>query len=821
MKRAVILILSVLSVVAALVILACPEEEKKGNKEDKKDLVLWYKMDETGGDDVNDSSGNAYHAKVIGGALFNSDGSGINLDNGSGKYIKLPRNILEKVPGDFTVSVKVFFRSGNTWCRIFDFGPPSTSNVMFLTANDLHFNMDNATPMIAPSDKSNMNNTDVWRAVSITRSNNTTTMYVNGVQIATSKVQKSNANRMPSTGEFYIGRSNWPDPYPNMMLSDFRIYNRALTGGELMEMYGNLNEIPLNAAYFDGDRLPDKAYGYNVTWTVDDGISLKNNNVIVGGASIKTVTVTAVFGPYTKVYTIRIFAIGTNPGILNISKGNPVNGPPPNFIGDPAVAVVGDTLYLIGGFDKGNTGYIIPEWVCYSTKDMVNWTYHGTVLKISDVSWGSANEAWASQMVPYKGKYYLYFCSSGTKNLGVAVANSPTGPYIDKGEPLLRSTVTTPSPNNWSDIDPTVLIDTVNGVEKRYIGWGNTNYYIAELNEDMISIMDRNGDGIINMSDIDTIVATTTPVKNFNNSPGTANETSRFTEAPWLYKRKGIYYTFYAGGWMEDLAYARAENVYGPWYFASQITEPNTTSNTSHPAVIDFRGKTYLFTHDGSLPGGSGFSRSTVVYEMKFDDLGFVYPMYESSIGVSGSASTIKTVAGAAIGYAPFNNTRTEGSPAGSAGTAHNTRDLRVGTAGDETAWEIIKSRNENRIEPEFVSIQAVRKPGLIITANSNSTAMLRHDRNANLQSAQTFRTVHGLSGATGSVSFESLVYPGYYLNNNNGTLNLSDGSDNKENCTFIVAPYETYNQYKPMPTQNSSTAPVTYPFDTFVPNGD
>jgi hypothetical protein len=331
----------------------------------------------------------------------------------------------------------------------------------------------------------------------------------------------------------------------------------------------------------------------------------------------------------------------------------------------------------------------------------------------------------------------------------------------------------------------------------------------------MISVKDRNNDGTINMSDIDTIIATTGTPKNFQNSPGTANETSRFTEAPWLYKRKGIFYTFYAGGFNEDLAYARAADAYGPWYFASQITEPNTTSNTSHPAVIDFKDKTYLLTHDGSLPGGSGFSRSTVVYELRFDDRGFIYPMYESSVGVSGSASTVKTASGAAIGYAWFNNSRVEAEVQDPANANYqNNKPLRVGTAGDETAWEIIKARNG--LTGPYVSIQAVRKPGLMITANSNSVAMLRHDRNANLQTAQTFKTVKGLSGAAGSVSFESAAYPGYYLNNNNGTLNLSNNSA-VENRTFIVAP-ETVNQYKPMPAQNTSVIPVAYPFDTLIP---
>lgn len=41
----------------------------------------------------------------------------------------------------------------------------------------------------------------------------------------------------------------------------------------------------------------------------------------------------------------------------------------------------------------------------------------------------------------YNDKYYLYYCSwdkSGKQSIGVAVADSPTGTFVDIGEPLVR-----------------------------------------------------------------------------------------------------------------------------------------------------------------------------------------------------------------------------------------------------------------------------------------------------------------------------------------------------------------------------------------------
>lgn len=50
------------------------------------------------------------------------------------------------------------------------------------------------------------------------------------------------------------------------------------------------------------------------------------------------------------------------------------------FTADPAPIVVGDTVYLITGHDEDDgRGFHMLDWLCYSTKDMVNWTDHGAI----------------------------------------------------------------------------------------------------------------------------------------------------------------------------------------------------------------------------------------------------------------------------------------------------------------------------------------------------------------------------------------------------------------------------------------------------------
>ncbi|MBQ3471169.1 MAG: family 43 glycosylhydrolase, partial [Clostridia bacterium] len=253
----------------------------------------------------------------------------------------------------------------------------------------------------------------------------------------------------------------------------------------------------------------------------------------------------------TNIYKSTPEAIGeTTPITLAKSEGgNPELGFDASdtaYAGDPAALVDGDTVYMYVGHDTAtNESYVMPEWLCYSSKNMTDWTYEGVVMKATDISWRSNDtSAWASQCVKYGDKYYLYYCtwdktSSGKQSIGVAVSNSPTGPFVDKGTPLVQGTFTVPESAGHDDIDPTVLIDTVDGVEHRYLAWGNTRYYVCELNEDMTSVKDIDGDNEIVMH------------KDIKEKKIKSLGTNVYTEAPWLYKRAGKYYLFFALNWRE------------------------------------------------------------------------------------------------------------------------------------------------------------------------------------------------------------------------------------------------------------------------------
>jgi len=453
--------------------------------------------------------------------------------------------------------------------------------------------------------------------------------------------------------------------------------------------------------------------------------------------------------------------------------------------GDPAVMVDGDTVYLYTGHDTAQSeAYEIVEWMCYSTKDLKNWKYENVIMKADkgSITWANTGkDAWAAQMVKYKNKYYFYYCTwdataDGKQSIGVATSDSPTGPFTDLGKPLVKGTVTTPESSGWNDIDPTVYIEKDNkGVEHRYLAWGNGKYYICELNEDMISVKDQNGDGKI------TSGTSTTNADIIEQTP----VSSGFTEAPWLYRRKdasgnptGPYYLFYAYQWREEMAYSTTDDLMkGSWTFGGQLMPPAATSNTNHMAVFDFKDKTYFVYHNGSLPGGSGFRRNACIAELHFNADGSIQAIPETAIGITGDKPEILyTDNGIALSHEKFTNSSTDGD--------YPYTKVKVGAyfqpEDADSQWAIIAGKADPK-KDSYVSIQSENKPGLYLTVNDDDTITLAQDAkysvvsgkitaDADTAKAQTFRTVKGLSDEK-AVSFESVAKPGYYMCLDGGDL--------------------------------------------------
>ncbi|MEO7529982.1 MAG: family 43 glycosylhydrolase, partial [Sediminibacterium sp.] len=128
------------------------------------------------------------------------------------------------------------------------------------------------------------------------------------------------------------------------------------------------------------------------------------------------------------------------------------------FTADPAALVVGDEVFVYVGHDAASVGgwFNMPEWLCYSSKDMKNWKAHGPVLAAKDFAGANANSSWAAQVVKKGNKYYFYVTLDGKFGhfITVAVGDRPTGPFkeVSPGKPLVIDSMTKDSHRPNSDI---------------------------------------------------------------------------------------------------------------------------------------------------------------------------------------------------------------------------------------------------------------------------------------------------------------------------------------------------------------------------------
>ena len=292
-----------------------------------------------------------------------------------------------------------------------------------------------------------------------------------------------------------------------------------------------------------------------------------------------------------------------------VADGNPLIKD--KFTADPAPMVHNGRLYLYVGHDEyyegqdgasGGREFNITEWLCYSTKDMKKWVDHGSVLKPTDFKW-AVGEAWASQVVEKNGKFYYFTTVQAGepftgKAVGVAVSDSPTGPFVDAiGKPLVHDKMTDNGARGWwNDIDPTVLIEG----DEAWLCWGNGTCFMAKLKPSLTEL-----DGEIKVINL-----------------------PRFVEGPWLHKKDDLYYLTYAsmGRGRETIAYATSKSMEGPWEYRGVLTGEAENSFTLHPGIIEYKDKWYLFYHNAVLTidgiKGAIGRRSVCVEELHYNEDG-------------------------------------------------------------------------------------------------------------------------------------------------------------------------------------------------------
>lgn len=278
------------------------------------------------------------------------------------------------------------------------------------------------------------------------------------------------------------------------------------------------------------------------------------------------------------------------------------------FTADPSVLEHKGRVYLYTGHDEApvNTHeYLMNNWLCFSSEDLRDWKEHPSPLKATDFKWASG-DAYASNIIELNGKFYWYAAVTHAtregKAIGVAVADRPEGPFKDAlGKALItKDMIWLPATDNF---DPSVLVDDDG---QAYIFWGKGACYYSPLKDNMIET-----EGKINAIEL----------------PG-------FAEGAHIHKRNGWYYLSYGYGFPEKVAYAMSRNIDGPWEFKGIINEIAGNCETNRPAIIDFKGNSYFFYHNGALKNGGSQRRSVCIDRLFYEPDGSIRRIIMTSEGI-------------------------------------------------------------------------------------------------------------------------------------------------------------------------------------------
>lgn len=231
-------------------------------------------------------------------------------------------------------------------------------------------------------------------------------------------------------------------------------------------------------------------------------------------------------------------------------------------------------MYLYTSHDQEcQKDFWMKDWYAFSSDDLVNWETHGPLLTVEDLSWAD-NFAWAPDAAYKNGKYYLVFpAGTGFKDrqnpenstkwmgIGVAVSDSPTGPFQDAiGGPLWRE----PYAN-----DPSLFIDDDDRAYLYFHGTGH-DYYVAEMADDLLSV--KGGFQKMDMGGYEPKM-----------------------EGPWVFKRDGKYY-FTMPENNRVLSYYMSDSPKGPWEYQGVIMDQEHQSNNHH-SIVEYKGQWVLFYH--------------------------------------------------------------------------------------------------------------------------------------------------------------------------------------------------------------------------------
>ena len=196
---------------------------------------------------------------------------------------------------------------------------------------------------------------------------------------------------------------------------------------------------------------------------------------------------------------------------------------------DPAIILAPDDYYYAYGTQTLRDGHWINIQVARS-RDLIHWEQLGDALPAKPDWAQTTQDFWAPSLLYDGSKYFMYYsathdaCHDPHRGhcLAVATSDSPAGPFVDMGMPLLLGV-------GFEYIDPMVLDDPSSGKSYLYWGSGFLPIKVQELGADRMSFAQNSAPREIVWPN---------PIK---------DAFPRLVEAAWVIRRDEFYYLFYSG----------------------------------------------------------------------------------------------------------------------------------------------------------------------------------------------------------------------------------------------------------------------------------
>jgi beta-xylosidase len=269
------------------------------------------------------------------------------------------------------------------------------------------------------------------------------------------------------------------------------------------------------------------------------------------------------------------------------------------FLADPAVIRVDGKYYLYPTSDS--RGY-----EAYVSDDLVHWENKGRVYESPRAG------LWAPDVFHNKkgdGKFYLYYTDDtpdsprrhARKQIGVAVADGPLGPFQDKGV-LFRDA-----------IDAHLFQDDDGSYYLYFCNWA-----------------DRGCVAGVRMTD--PLTPDGTPKCLIRATEDWEKHGGPVTEGPWMLKHKGVYYLMYSGSGTDvpeyAVGYATASDPLGPYtkYAGNPVARPGGgVIAPGHHSVAEGPDGRLWFVYHQKKTERRAYDRFLAIDPLWFDEQGVIH----------------------------------------------------------------------------------------------------------------------------------------------------------------------------------------------------